>query len=42
MRLNAQTATIENGFVHLPAEADWLADVRGQSRKSFCRSHTGN
>ncbi|MGA7323005.1 MAG: hypothetical protein WBX25_00630, partial [Rhodomicrobium sp.] len=22
----AQTATIENGFVHLPREAHWLAD----------------
>ena len=26
MRLHAQTATIENGFVHLPREAPWLAD----------------
>ena len=26
MRMNAQTATIENGFVHLPREAPWLAD----------------
>jgi predicted phage terminase large subunit-like protein len=26
MRLNAQTATIENGFVYLPREASWLAD----------------
>jgi predicted phage terminase large subunit-like protein len=26
MRLHAQTATIENGFVHLPVEAHWLAD----------------
>lgn len=26
MRLNAQTATIENGFVFLPREAPWLAD----------------
>ena len=26
MRLNAQTATMENGFVHLPDEAPWLAD----------------
>ncbi|MBV8440183.1 MAG: phage terminase large subunit, partial [Hyphomicrobiales bacterium] len=26
MRLHAQTATIENGFVHLPEEAHWLAD----------------
>ena len=26
MRLHAQTATIENGFVHLPSEASWLAD----------------
>ena len=26
MRLHAQTATIENGFVHLPTEAHWLAD----------------
>ncbi len=26
MRLHAQTATIENGFVHLPLEAHWLAD----------------
>jgi predicted phage terminase large subunit-like protein len=24
MRLHAQTATIENGFVYLPTEADWL------------------
>ena len=26
MRFNAQTATIENGFVYLPQEAPWLAD----------------
>jgi predicted phage terminase large subunit-like protein len=26
MRLHAQTATIENGFVYLPTEAHWLAD----------------
>ena len=26
MRLNAQTATIENGFVLVPREAAWLAD----------------
>jgi predicted phage terminase large subunit-like protein len=26
MRLHAQTATIENGFVHLPETAHWLAD----------------
>jgi predicted phage terminase large subunit-like protein len=26
MRMNAQTATIENGFVQLPQEAPWLAD----------------
>jgi predicted phage terminase large subunit-like protein len=26
MRLNTQTATIENGFVHLPQEASWLPD----------------
>jgi predicted phage terminase large subunit-like protein len=26
MRMNAQTATIENGFVHLPREAPWLGD----------------
>jgi predicted phage terminase large subunit-like protein len=26
MRLHAQTATIENGFVHLPTEAHWLDD----------------
>ena len=26
MRLNAQTGTIENGFVYLPQEAHWLAD----------------
>jgi predicted phage terminase large subunit-like protein len=26
MRLHAQTATIENGFVHLPDTAHWLAD----------------
>ncbi len=26
MRFNAQTATIENGFVYLPQEAPWLAE----------------
>ena len=26
MRLHAQTAPIENGFVWLPEEAPWLAD----------------
>ena len=26
MRLHAQTATIENGFVHLPEAAHWLPD----------------
>ena len=26
MRAHAQSATIENGFVHLPTEAHWLAD----------------
>jgi predicted phage terminase large subunit-like protein len=26
MRMHAQTATIENGFVHLPKEAAWLAE----------------
>ena len=26
MRLNAQTATIENGFVYVPSEAHWLDD----------------
>jgi predicted phage terminase large subunit-like protein len=26
MRLHAQTATIENGFVHLPENAHWLPD----------------
>ena len=26
MRLHAQTAMIENGFVHLPETAHWLAD----------------
>jgi len=26
MRLHAQTATIENGFVHLPEAAPWLAE----------------
>ncbi|MBV9859630.1 MAG: phage terminase large subunit [Alphaproteobacteria bacterium] len=26
MRLHAQTGTIENGFVHLPSEAPWLAE----------------
>lgn len=26
MRLHAQTATIENGFVHLPRKAHWLAE----------------
>ncbi|MDP8998355.1 MAG: phage terminase large subunit [Pseudomonadota bacterium] len=26
MRLHGQTAKLENGFVHLPADAPWLAD----------------
>jgi phage terminase large subunit-like protein len=26
MRLHAQTATIENGFVHVPEAAHWLAE----------------
>ena len=26
MRMHAQTAMIENGFVHLPKEAAWLAE----------------
>jgi hypothetical protein len=26
MRLHAQTATIENGFVHIPETAPWLAE----------------
>jgi predicted phage terminase large subunit-like protein len=26
MRMHAQTATIENGFVHLPEAAPWLAE----------------
>jgi predicted phage terminase large subunit-like protein len=26
MRLHAQSSAIENGFVHLPADAPWLAD----------------
>jgi predicted phage terminase large subunit-like protein len=26
MRLHAQTGMIENGFVHLPREAHWLAE----------------
>ena len=26
MRMHAQTAIIENGFVHLPKEAAWLAE----------------
>jgi predicted phage terminase large subunit-like protein len=30
MRLHAQTATIENGFVWLPEEAHWLADYLGE------------
>ena len=25
-RLHAQTATVENGFVHLPPSAPWLAE----------------
>jgi hypothetical protein len=27
LRLQAQSAAIENGFVHVPAEAPWLADT---------------
>jgi predicted phage terminase large subunit-like protein len=30
MRMNAQTARIENGFVWLPKEAPWLADYRAE------------
>ncbi len=30
MRLHAQTATIENGFVHVPQSAPWLADYVGE------------
>jgi len=30
MRMNAQTAKIENGFVWLPAEAPWLATYRAE------------
>ena len=30
MRLHAQMATIENGFVLLPDEAPWLADTLGR------------
>ena len=26
MRMHAQTATIENGFVHIPETAPWLAE----------------
>ena len=26
MRLHAQTALIENGFVHIPETAPWLAE----------------
>jgi len=28
MRLHSVTSTIENGFVHLPDEADWLDEYR--------------
>ena len=27
MRLHAQTAMIENGFVYIPETASWLADI---------------
>jgi predicted phage terminase large subunit-like protein len=30
MRLHAQTATMENGFVHVPQTAHWLADYLGE------------
>jgi predicted phage terminase large subunit-like protein len=30
MRMHAQTAMIENGFVHLPMEAAWLAEYLHQ------------
>lgn len=26
MRMNSVTSTIENGFVHIPAQADWLPE----------------
>jgi predicted phage terminase large subunit-like protein len=32
MRMHAQTATIENGFVYLPREAPWLADYLHELR----------
>ena len=31
MRMHAQTAMIENGFVHLPKEAAWLAEYLHKS-----------
>jgi predicted phage terminase large subunit-like protein len=30
MRMHSQTAMIENGFVHLPKEAGWLAQYEAQ------------
>ena len=30
MRLHAQTAVIENGFVFVPEQASWLADYRAE------------
>jgi hypothetical protein len=38
MRLHAQTATIENGFVHLPTSAPWLAD---SVRQTECGEDAG-
>ncbi len=31
MRLHAETATIGNGFVHIPKAAPWVAAARGES-----------
>jgi hypothetical protein len=31
MRMHAQTAMIENGFVHIPESASWLAEYLGPS-----------
>ena len=37
MRMHAQTAMIENGFVHLPKEAAWLAEYLHELTASFGR-----
>ena len=38
MRFNAQTDTIENGFVYVPQQAPWLADTSTKSLHFLARN----